>query len=77
MKKITNKRWFGPKYIDYGPCPKFWEGWVVIIVWWIFLVFSIFYLHSINLLNIFTLIIVIVLGAIILLKVAALTYGSD
>jgi len=77
MKRITEKRWFGPKIVGYGPAPKSWEGWVVTIVWWISLAFSIFYLHSINSLTIVNIAIVIILAAIILLTVAALTYGSD
>lgn len=31
MKRITNKRWFGPKIVGYGPAPKSWEGWVGIL----------------------------------------------
>ena len=77
MKRITEKRWFGPKIVGYGPAPKSWEGWVVIIVWLVSLISSLFYLHSINALTIINIAIVIILAAIILLTVAALTYGSD
>ena len=77
MKRITKERWFGPKIIGYGPGPKSWEGWVVILVWWASLFFTIYYLHSIHLLNIITFVIVIVVAAIIILTIAALTYGSD
>ena len=31
MKRITKKRWFGPKYVGWGPAPKSWEGWVVTV----------------------------------------------
>lgn len=77
MKRITKKRWFGPKIVGYGPAPKSWEGWLVTVVWLVSLVSTIFYLHSTNLLNIITLAIVIILAAIIILTVAALTYGSE
>ena len=77
MKRITKKHWFGPKIVGYGPGPKSWEGWIVIIVWWASLILTLFYLHSINSLNIITFILVIILAAIIILTVASLTYGSD
>jgi hypothetical protein len=77
MKRITKKRWFGPKYVGWGPAPKSWEGWLVTLVWLASLVLIIFYLHSINSLNLINIAIVIVFAAIILLSVAALTYGSD
>jgi hypothetical protein len=77
MKRITKKRWFGPKKVGCGPAPKSGEGWLVILVWWVYLVFTIYYLHNINSLNIVYIAIVIIFGAIILLSVAALTYGSD
>jgi hypothetical protein len=77
MKRITKKRWFGPKYVGWGPAPKSWEGWLVILAWWAYIVLTIYYLHSINSLNIVNIAIVIIFGAIILLSVAALTYGSD
>ena len=77
MKRITEKRWFGPKIVGYGPAPKSWEGWFVTIVWLASLILTLLYLHSIHLFNIFNVVIVIVLAAIILLTVAALTYGSE
>ena len=77
MKRITKKRWFGPKTVGYGPGPKTWEGGVVTIVWLASLIFTLLYLHSINLLNIVNIAIVIILAAIIILTVAALTYGPD
>ena len=77
MKRITKKRWFGPKYVGWGPAPKSWEGWLVTVVWLASLVLIIFYLHSINSLNIINIAIVIIFAAIILLSVAALTYGSE
>ncbi len=77
MKRITEKRWFGPKIVGYGPAPKTWEGWVVTIVWLVSLISSLFYLHSIHLLNIINIAIVIILAAIIILTIAALTSGSD
>jgi len=77
MKRITNKRWFGPKNVGWGPAPKSWEGWLVTLVWWISIALTLLYLHSINSLNIINIAIVIVFAAIILLSVAALTYGSD
>jgi hypothetical protein len=77
MKRITKKRWFGPKYVGWGPAPKSWEGWLVTLVWLASLVLIILYLHSNNSLNIINIAITIVLAAIILLSVAALTYGSD
>ena len=77
MKRITKKRWFGPKKVGWGPAPKSWEGWLVIFAWWAYIVFTIYYLHRINSLNIVNIAIVIIFGAIILLWVAALTYGSD
>ena len=77
MKRITNKRWFGPKNVGWGPAPKSWEGWLVTLVWWISIALTLLYLHSINSLNIINIAIVIVFAAIILLSVAALTYGPD
>ena len=76
MKKITKKRWFGPKKVGWGPAPKSGEGWVVTLVWMASILLTLFYLHSIHLLNIINIAIVIVLAAIILLSIAALTYGS-
>lgn len=29
MKRITKKRWFGPKNIGWGPAPKSREGWLL------------------------------------------------
>ena len=77
MKRITNKRWFGPKNVGWGPAPKSWEGWLFTLVWLASLILILFYLHSINSLNIINIAIVIVFAAIILLSVSALTYGSD
>jgi hypothetical protein len=77
MKRIANKRWFGPKNVGWGPAPKSWEGWLVTLVWWISIILTLLYLHSINSLNIVNIAIVIIIAAIILLSVAALTYGSD
>lgn len=77
MKRITKKRWFGPKKIGYGPGPKSREGWIVTIVWLVSLIITLLYLHTIKSLNIVNIIIVIIVAAIILLTVAALTYGSD
>jgi hypothetical protein len=77
MKRITNKRWFGPKNVGWGPAPKSWEGWIITLVWLASILLIIFYLHNINSLNIINIAIVIVFAAIILLSVAALTYGSD
>lgn len=77
MKRITKKRWFGPKHIGWGPAPKSREGWVITIIWLISIISTLFYLHSINSLNIVNIITVIVVAAIIILTIAALTYGSD
>jgi hypothetical protein len=77
MKRITKKRWFGPKIVGWGPAPKSWEGWVVTLVWLASIVLTLLYLHSINSLYIVNIAIVIVIAAIILLSVAALTYGAD
>ena len=77
MKRITKKRWFGPKIVGWGPAPKSWEGWVVTLVWLASIILTLLYLHSINSLYIVNIAIVIVIAAIILLSVAALTYGAD
>jgi hypothetical protein len=77
MKRITNKRWFGPKIVGWGPAPKTWEGWVVTLVWLVSIVSTMLYLHSINSLTIVNIAIVIIIAAIILLTIAALTYGPD
>jgi hypothetical protein len=77
MKRITKKSWFGPKKVGWGPAPKSWEGWLVILVWWVSLILILLYLHSINSLNIINIAIVIVFAAIILLSIAALTYGTN
>lgn len=77
MKRITKKRWFGPKHVGWGPAPRSWEGWVVTVVWLSLLLGTLFYLHSISSLNIVNIAIVIVVAAIILLSIASLTYGSD
>ncbi len=77
MKRITKKSWFGPKIVGWGPAPKSGEGWLVTLVWMASLLLTLYYLHSINLLNIFNIATVIIFAAIILLSVAALTYGSD
>ena len=77
MKRITKKRWFGPKIVGWGPAPKSWEGWVVTLVWLASIIVTLLYLHSINSLYIINIAIVIVIAAIILLSVAALTYGPD
>ena len=76
MKRITEKRWFGPKIVGYGPAPKSWEGWAVTVVWLASIIITLLYLHSSHLFNIVNVLIVIVLAAVILLTVAALTYGS-
>ncbi len=77
MKRITKKSWFGPKKVGYGPAPKSGEGWIVTIVWLASIIITLLYLHSINSLNIINIVIVIIVAALILLTVAALTYGSD
>jgi len=75
MNRFTKKRWFGPKNVGWGPAPKSWEGGVVTLVWLVSLVSTLFYLHSINSLNIINIAIVIVVAAIIILTIAASTYG--
>ena len=77
MKRITKKRWFGPKIVGWGPAPKSWEGWLVTLVWLASILFTVFYLHSTKSLNIVKIAIIIIIAAIILLTIAALTYGSD
>jgi len=77
MKRITNKRWFGPKIVGWGPAPKTWEGWVVTLVWLVSIISTMLYLHSINSLTIVNIAIVIIIAAVILLTIAALTYGPD
>jgi hypothetical protein len=77
MKRISKKRWFGPKIVGYGPAPKSSEGWVVTIVWLVSIILTMLYLHSINSLSIINIAIVIIIAAIILLTIAALTYGPD
>jgi len=77
MKRISNKRWFGPKVVGWGPAPKTWEGWVVTLVWMVSLLGTLYYLHTINSLSIVNILIVIIVAAVILLSIAALTYGSD
>jgi hypothetical protein len=77
MERITKKRWFGPKYVGWGPAPKSWEGWLVTLVWMASLLLTLYYLHSIKSLNIVNIAILIFFAAIILLSVAALTYGPD
>jgi predicted membrane channel-forming protein YqfA (hemolysin III family) len=77
MKRITEKRWFGPKHVGWGPAPRSWEGWVVIVVWLASVIGTLYYLHTISSLNIVNIVIVIVVAAVILLSIAALTYGSD
>jgi len=52
MKRFTNKRWFGPKYVGWGPAPKSWEGWLVTLVWLASLMLTLYYLRSISSLNI-------------------------
>lgn len=77
MKRVTSKRWFGPKRVGWGPAPKSGEGWVVTLVWLASIVLTMLYLHNIHSLTILNIAIVIILAAIILLTVAALTYGAD
>lgn len=77
MKRITNKCWFGPKVVGWGPAPKTWEGWVITLVWLGSIILTLLYLHSTNSFNIVNVLIVIVVAAIILLSIAALTYGAD
>ncbi|KUK74744.1 MULTISPECIES: hypothetical protein [Methanobacterium] len=77
MKRITNKRWFGPKHVGWGPAPRTWQGWVITLVWLISIVSTLLYLHSISALTIVNIAIVIIVAAIILLTIAALTYGPD
>lgn len=77
MKRVTTKRWFGPKVVGWGPAPKSWEGWVVTLVWLFSIISTLYYLHTINSLSIVNILIVIVVAAVILLSIAALTYGSD
>ncbi len=77
MKRITNKRWFGPKHVGWGPAPRTWQGWVITLVWLILIVSTLLYLHSISALTIVNIAIVIIVAAIILLTIAALTYGPD
>ncbi len=47
------------------------------LVWLISLVSTLFYLHSISALTIVNIAIVIIVAAIIILTIAALTYGPD
>jgi hypothetical protein len=77
MQRITKKRWFGPKNIGWGPAPKSKEGWIITIIWLVSIISTLFYLHSINSLNIINIITVIVVATIIILTIAALTYGPD
>ena len=77
MKRITNKRWFGPKNIGWGPAPKSKEGWVITIVWLISIVSTLFYLHSINSLNIINIATIIIVAAVIILTIRTLTYDPD
>ncbi len=77
MKRITKKRWFGPKIVGYGPGPKSWEGVVVTVVWLASLIITLLYLHSIHSLTIINIAIVIIVAAIIILTIAALTYGPE
>ena len=77
MKRITNKRWFGPKKVGWGPAPKSWEGGIITIVWLVSLVSTLLYLHSLNALSIINIAIVIIIAAIIILTIGALTYGPD
>jgi len=77
MKRITNKRWFGPKVVGWGPAPKTWQGWIITLVWLASVILTLLYLHSIKALNIINVLIVIVIAAIILLSIAYLTYGAD
>jgi len=77
MKRITNKRLFGPKHVGWGPAPRTWEGWVITLVWLISLVSTLLYLHSISALTIVNIAIVIIVAAIIILTIATLTYGPD
>ena len=77
MKRITNKRWFGPKRVGWGPAPKTWQGWVITLVWLISLVSTLLYLHSISALTIVNIAIVIIVAAIIILTIGYLTYGPD
>jgi predicted membrane channel-forming protein YqfA (hemolysin III family) len=77
MKRITEKRWFGPKHVGWGPAPRSGEGWVVTVVWLASILGTLYYLHTIGSLNIVNIVIVIVVAAVILLSIAALTYGSD
>lgn len=76
MKRITKKRWFGPKYVGWGLAPKSWE-WVITMIWLVSLISTLFYLHNLSLLIIINIAIVIVIAAIIILTIAALTYGPD
>jgi len=78
MKRITKKRWFGPKYVGYGISPRSWEGWLVILVWAVLFILSGYYLQSIDLLsNTAILITYIALPIIALIIIMALTYGSE
>ena len=77
MKRITNKRWFGPKHVGWGPAPRTWQGWVITLVWLISLVSTLLYLHSISALTIVNIAIVIIVAAIIILTIGYLTYGPD
>ena len=77
MKRITNKRWFGPKRVGWGPAPKSWEGGVITLVWLVSLISTLLYLHSISALTIVNIAIVIIVAAIIILTIGYLTYGPD
>lgn len=77
MKRITNKRWFGPKRVGWGPAPKSLEGWVITLVWLVSLISTLLYLHSISALTIVNIAIVIIVAAIIILTIGYLTYGPD
>lgn len=77
MKRITNRSWFGPKRVGYGPAPRTWQGWVITLVWLISIVSTLLYLYSISALTIVNIAIVIIVAAIILLTIAGLTYGPD
>ena len=78
MKRITKKRWFGPKYVGYGISPRSWEGWLVTLIWALLLILSAYYLISTDLLsNTIIFATFITVPTIILLIIIALTYGSE
>jgi hypothetical protein len=73
MKRLTKKRWFGPKKWGWGWRPVTWQGWLVVLV---YVALIALLARDVKNLDQTTFFIILALATIILIIVAYLTGGK-